>query len=92
MPRVAVEHSFRMSLRIKPDDKAMLLRTVALKNTDLTNFVLRTVLHEAKTVIDEAEHIQISNRDSLKVLNLLENPPVPNKKLRTTALALKSRP
>jgi uncharacterized protein (DUF1778 family) len=42
----------------------------------------------AKAVIDEADRVQISGRDSLRVLNLLENPPAPNKKLLAAARAL----
>ena len=33
MPRVAVEDNSRMSLRIRPEEKALLLRAVALKHT-----------------------------------------------------------
>ena len=89
MPRVAVEDNSRMSLRVRAEEKAMLLRAAALKHTDLTNFVLQQALRVAKTVIAEAEHIQLSERDSLRVLDLLENPPKPNAKLRAAARALR---
>jgi uncharacterized protein (DUF1778 family) len=39
-------------------------------------------------VIEQAEHIQLSERDSLKVLDLLENPPEPNARLLAAAKAL----
>ncbi len=39
MPRIAVEDNSRMSLRIRAEDKALLLRAVALNHTDLTDFV-----------------------------------------------------
>lgn len=44
MPRRAVEDNSRMSLRIRAQDKALLLRAVALNQTDLTDFVLRHAL------------------------------------------------
>ena len=91
MPRVAVEDNSRMSLRVRAEEKAMLLRAAALKHTDLTDFVLQHALRVAKTVIEEAEHIQLSERDSLRVLDLLENPPKPNSKLRAAARALPKR-
>jgi uncharacterized protein (DUF1778 family) len=91
MPRVAVEHNSRLSLRIPPEDKATLQRAVALKNTDLTDFVLEHALLAAKAVIDEAEHMKLSTRDSLRVLDLLENPPEPNRKLLKAARALHHR-
>jgi uncharacterized protein (DUF1778 family) len=80
-----------MSLRVRADEKAMLLRAVALKHTDLTDFVLKHALLAAKAAIAEAEHVQLSERDSLRVLELLENPPAPNAKLRAAAGALPRR-
>ena len=82
MPRVAVSDSMRMNLRVRPEQKATLVRAAAIKNTDLTDFVLQNALREAKTVIEDAERIVLSERDSLLVLKMLENPPVPNAKLR----------
>lgn len=91
MPRRAVEDNSRMSLRIRAQDKALLLRAVALNQTDLTDFVLRHALLAAKAVIEEAEHLQLSGRDSLRVLDLLENPPAPNSKMLAAARALPKR-
>jgi uncharacterized protein (DUF1778 family) len=92
MPRVAVEDNSRMSLRIRAEENAMLLRAVALQPTDLTDFVLRHALRAAKAVIEEADHVQLSARDSLRVLDLLEHPPAPNARLRAAAKALPQRP
>jgi uncharacterized protein (DUF1778 family) len=88
MPRIAVEDNSRMQLRIRAEEKALLLRAVALKHTDLTDFVVGHALLAAKAVVEEAEHTQLSGRDSLRVLNLLENPPKPNAKLLAAARAL----
>lgn len=91
MPREAVEDNSRMSLRIRPEEKALLLRAVALNHTDLTDFVIRHAVRAAKAVIKEADHVQLTGRDSLRVLNLLENPPAPNRKLLAAARALPRR-
>ena len=91
MPRVAVEDNNRMSLRIRPEEKALLVRAVALDHTDLTEFVIRHAVRAAKAIIEEADHLQLSGRDSLRVLSLLENPPAPNKKLLAAARALNKR-
>ena len=91
MPRVAVEDNSRMSLRIRPGEKATLLRAVALKHTDLTDFVLRHALRAAKAVIAEAERVQLSQRDSLRVLDLLEHPPAPNARMLAAARSLPRR-
>ncbi|MSO20722.1 MAG: DUF1778 domain-containing protein [Acidobacteria bacterium] len=91
MPRMAVEDNSRMSLRIRAEEKALLMRAVALQDTDLTGFVIHHSLRAAKNVIEKADHLQLSARDSLRVLNLLENPPAPNAKLLAAARALPKR-
>lgn len=92
MPRTAVEGNNRMSLRIRAEEKAVLLRAVALKHTDLTDFVLENALRAARSVIEEAERAQLSARDSLRLLELLENPPAPNARLIAAARALPDLP
>ena len=91
MPRIAVEDNSRLSLRIRAKEKATLLRAVALQHTDLTDFVLQHALRAAQAVIEEAEHVPLTERDSLRVLNALEHPPAPNAKLRAAAKALPRR-
>lgn len=88
MPRAAVDDHERMHLRIKPELKAKLMRAAALRHTDLTDFVLATALREAEAVIESAEQVTLSARDSLRVLEVLENPPAPNAKLLAAAAAL----
>jgi len=80
-----------MSLRIRREEKALLLRAVALKHTDLTEFVIDHAVRAAKAVIEQADHVQLSDRDSLRVLDLLEHPPAPNAKLLAAAKALPKR-
>jgi uncharacterized protein (DUF1778 family) len=80
-----------MSLRIRVEEKALLLRAVALEQTDLTDFVVRHALVAARDVISQAEQVQLSGRDSLRVLDLLENPPRPNPRLIAAAQALPTR-
>jgi uncharacterized protein (DUF1778 family) len=91
VPRRAVKHNSRMSLRIRPKEKALLLRAVALNDTDLTEFVLRHALQAAQTLIEDADRVCLSGRDSLRVLDLLENPPAPKPKLVRAARALPKR-
>ncbi|PSH64297.1 DUF1778 domain-containing protein [Phyllobacterium brassicacearum] len=88
MPRVAIEGNERMSLRIAAAAKAKLVRAAALRNTDLTNFVTQSALREADAVIEEAEVIKVSERDYTRILELLENPPKPNARLRAAVAAL----
>ena len=91
MSRIAVEDKNRISLRIRPEEKTLLLRAAAVNHTDLTDFVVRHALRAATAVIEEADHVRLSGRDSLRVLDLLENPPAPNAKLLAAARALPKR-
>lgn len=88
MPRIAIDNSNRMNLRVRPEQKALLRRAAAIDNTDLTDFVLRHALREAEAVVERADQIVLSGRDSLRVLELLETPPVPNARLQAAADAL----
>lgn len=92
MPRAMIEDNSRVALRIRPDDKATLMRAVALEHTDLTAFVLRNALRAANAVIEQAERVKLSERDSLRVLELLEHPPEPNAKLLAAAHAMPTLP
>jgi uncharacterized protein (DUF1778 family) len=81
----ALTESGRIELRIKPREKALLTRAAALQHEDLTGFILRTVLPAAERIIERTERLELSERDSLRVLELLENPPKPSAKLRRAA-------
>ncbi|MCA3425764.1 MAG: DUF1778 domain-containing protein [Roseomonas sp.] len=81
----------RIEFRLPAEEKAMLARAAALMNMDLTTFILRKMLPEARAVIENAERLALSDRDSLRVLALLENPPPPTEKLRRAAGAFSSQ-
>jgi uncharacterized protein (DUF1778 family) len=91
MPRAIVEDNSRLALRVRADDKATLMRAVALARTDMTDFILRHALDAARKVIEQAQHLSLSERDSLRVLRALENPPAPNAKLRAAARRMPKR-
>lgn len=88
MPRAALDDNPRMNLRLRPEHKATLMRAAALRHTDLTDFVLQPALREARAVIEESERVVLSERDSLLVFDLIENPPAPNARLRAAIAAL----
>jgi uncharacterized protein (DUF1778 family) len=88
MPRTAVKDNSRLGLRIRPADKAVIMRAVALAGTDMTDFILRAALQEAQRVIDLDERVRLTRRDSSLVLKLLEHPPAPNSKLQKAARGL----
>ena len=88
MPQIPVETNDRMSLRIASEEKSLLMRAAALQHSNLTEFVIRNVVSIAHKVVSENERLALTERDSLHVLALLDNPPAPNDKLMAAAFAL----
>jgi len=77
----------RIELRATSHEKELLTRAAALEHMDVTGFIMRTVVPAAREIIQRTERVELSERDTLLVLNLLENPPMPNSKLKTAAKA-----
>jgi uncharacterized protein (DUF1778 family) len=86
MPRNLSDNG-RVELRLRPEDKTTLTRAAAIKRLDLTGYILQTVLPRAEADIAEAERLALSERDSLRVLALLEHPPAPSPRLVRAAKA-----
>jgi uncharacterized protein (DUF1778 family) len=86
MARTLTE-SGRVELRLRPEDKATLTRAAGLKRMDLTGYILQNLLPQAEADIAEAEHLKLSERASLHVLDLLENPPAAPDRLVRAAKA-----
>jgi len=77
MSAAASAREDRIELRTTRDEKRLLTAAAAYERLDLTSFIMRTVLPAARDVVDRSERIVLSERDSLRVLELLENPPKP---------------
>lgn len=88
MPRAAVEQNSRIALRVRREEKATIMQAAALAHTDMTTFVVQNILRIARETIVEAERLELSERDSRRVLDLLEHPPRPNERLVAAARAL----
>ena len=77
--------SDRIELRATPYEKSLLTRAAAIEHLDLTSLVMRITVPIARDIIEQAEHTLLSERDTLLVLELLENPPPPSNKLIVAA-------
>lgn len=91
MARTAVENNRRLQIRVEPEVKARLARAAALQQMDLTQFVTQTALREADAVIAQAETFKVSTRDFTRILELLDNPPAPNARLKAAIAALSNK-
>lgn len=75
----------RIELRATKEEKRLLSAAAAYERLDVTSFIMRNVLPAARDVIDRAERIVLSERDTERVLELLENPPEPTPALMAAA-------
>jgi uncharacterized protein (DUF1778 family) len=71
----------RIELRATREEKRLLAAAAAHERLDVTSFIMRSVLPLARDVVDRAERIVLSERDTKRVLDLLDNPPRPTKAL-----------
>jgi uncharacterized protein (DUF1778 family) len=75
----------RIELRASSEQKRLLAAAAAYEKLDLTSFVMRTTLSAAEEIVARNERITLSERDTLRVLDLLEHPPAPPPGLRAAA-------
>ncbi|MDR0786946.1 MAG: DUF1778 domain-containing protein [Gemmatimonadota bacterium] len=85
MSRTQTNRDDRIELRATGDEKRLLTAAAAYERLDVTSFVMRAVLPAAREVLERAERIALSKRDTLRVLDLLENPPAPTPALLAAA-------
>lgn len=75
----------RIELRATKEEKRLLATAAAYERLDVTSFIMRNVLPAARDVVDRADRIVLSERDTARVLELLENPPEPTPALMAAA-------
>ena len=75
----------RIEVRASREQKRILAAAAAYERLDLTSFVMRTALPAAEEIVARNERITLTARDSVRVLELLENPPRPSAALRAAA-------
>ncbi|EDW6357738.1 DUF1778 domain-containing protein [Salmonella enterica subsp. enterica serovar Banana] len=88
MPQIAIESNERLSLRVSTDTKKLIVRAAAIQQTNLTDFVVSNILPVAQKIVDAAERVYLTERDTQMIMEILDNPPAPNEKLLAAAFAL----
>lgn len=68
----------RITARVSVSVAEKINEAAELAGTTVNNFVVQAALKEAQRVIDREKTIYVSKNDAAMLLNLLENPPVPN--------------
>lgn len=75
----------RIELRATREEKRLLASAAAHERLDVTSFIMSRVLPAAREIVDRAERIVLSDRDTARVLKLLEHPPKPTAALLAAA-------
>jgi len=91
VPKTSAAREDRIELRATKEEKRLLATAAAYERLDVTGFIMRNVLPTARDVVDRAERIVLSERDTMRVLELLENPPKPTPALMAAVRRRASR-
>lgn len=74
-----------VELRFSSDNMTAIRRAAALANIDLVDYLQTRILLAAHETIRVSKRIVLSERDSLRLLDLLDNPPEPTSQLLQAA-------
>ena len=81
----------RITARVPQNVQDTLQQAADLLGATLNQFVVQAALNEAQRVIERGRVIHLSGNDAAFLLNLLENPPAPNARLRQALRNYESR-
>lgn len=72
----------RIGARVPREVYETLCRAAELAGATVNQFLVQSALKEAHAVIEREEVVRLSGRDWNWLLDLMENPPAPNAKLK----------
>jgi uncharacterized protein (DUF1778 family) len=75
----------RIELRATREEKRLIAEAAAREQLDVTRFIMRNVLPVAREVVRRSKRIVLLERDSKRVLELLDKPPKPTEALIAAA-------
>ena len=70
----------RISVRIKPTEKALIARAARLRNATLAEFVLENALQAASQLVAEEKHFEMTPEQFRRFCRALDTPPAKNLK------------
>jgi uncharacterized protein (DUF1778 family) len=90
MEHVLEEPRKRITARVSDSVRDTLEQAAELLGSTVNQFVVQTAYLEAQRVIERESVIRLSQKDARKVLDLLDHPPKPNKRLKDAVKAYKA--
>ena len=79
----------RITARVSDTVRVTLEQAAELLGATVNQFVVQAAYLEAQRVIERESVIRLSQKDSRKILSLLDSPPKPTKKLKDAVKAFK---
>ena len=74
----------RITARVDLDTQELLNKAAALSGmSSINSFVLNSAIERAKQIIEKEEVLKLSQQDSLKLMEALDQPAMINKKLQS---------
>jgi len=73
-----------LKLRIKPEVRGLIDRAAALCGTNRTDFILEAAKVAAEEALLDQRQISVSPKAYAEFLNRLDQPPMPNERIRKT--------
>lgn len=78
----AIAKNNRINIRVSNDDKEMLELAARYSKQSLSSYIVDIVLKQAELDIKKNETIVLNNTQRDLILDLLDNPPLPNDALK----------
>jgi len=75
----------RISARVSIQVKEVIDIAAELSGATTTQFMAQAAYQAAQNLIEQERILRLSSRDTMRLMNLLDNPPSPNKKLIAAA-------
>jgi uncharacterized protein (DUF1778 family) len=76
----------RITARVDADTQKLLQEAAVLSGIPSINaFVLNAAVEKAKQILDRESHLQLSERDAVRLVESLDEPAVPNDRLQEAA-------
>lgn len=80
--RVSEKKNSKLDIRIGSEQKSLITKAALYSGSEITEFVLKTVLPIARKIVTEHESIHLDKDEWFGLMQMLDNPPKPNKALR----------
>ncbi len=79
----------RLSARVPARVKEVIKLAAELSGATETQFMAQAAYHAAQQVIEQERIVRLSKADTATFLDMLDNPPAPNRKLKSAIAAYK---